>query len=60
MVTIWSGNYKLCRFWTNLFSLSTDERLRLTDNNRYDKAVIQWGNRTITYTAGNPIPTITP
>jgi hypothetical protein len=60
IVTLWKGNYKLDRFWTNLLCLHEEEKLRLNDNNIYDKAVIKWGDKTITYTAGNPIPTILP
>jgi hypothetical protein len=60
MITLWKGNYKLCRFWSNLLCLHEEEKLRLDGNDRYDKAVIIWGDKTITYTAGNPIPTIRP
>ena len=60
MVTLWKGNYKLARFWTNLLCLHEEEKLRLDGNDQYDKAVIIWGNKIITYTAGNSIPTIEP
>lgn len=60
MVTLWNGEYKLCRFWTNLFCLHEEEILRINGNNFYDKAVIQWKDKIIEYRAGNPIPTIKP
>lgn len=60
MVTLWNGNYKLCRFWTNLFSLGTEEKLRLHENNIYDRAEILWNGQKIVYTAGTLIPKITP
>lgn len=57
MVTLWKGNYKLNRFWTNLLCLHEEEKLRLDGNDRYDKAVIQWGNKIIVYRAGERLPT---
>jgi hypothetical protein len=60
MVTLWKGDYKLCRFWTNLLCLAEEEKLRLNNNNLYDRADIEWGGRLITYRIGNPIPTIIP
>ena len=57
MVTLWNGDYKLSRFWTNLLCLTDEERLRVTDNNLYDRADILWGNRLIVYRIGEPLPT---
>ena len=60
MVTLWNGDYKLCRFWTNLLCLADEEQLRITGTNLYDRAEILWNGKKIVYFAGNPIPTITP